>query len=213
MATAPRRRYAPRVPAEERRRQVLDAALTLIAEHGYAGVSMEAVAREVGVAKPVVYDLFSNLGELLAELLDHEEQRALAQLAAVIPASQPEAHPATVLADSLIAFLRAVSENPRPWRLIVMPPEATPQVVREHVDAGRAQVVAQLESLVRWGVAQLGGPLRDVDVELAAQGLMAAGEHAARLTLTDPGRYPPERFGDLVRTVMATLDQVDATIT
>jgi AcrR family transcriptional regulator len=204
MSAAPRRRYAPRVPPEERRRQVLDAALGLIAEHGYSGVSMEAIAREVGVAKPVVYDLFRNLGELLNELLEREEQRALGTLAAVFPLAGAATEPGEALADTLVAFLRAVIDNPRPWRLIVMPPEATPQVVREHVEAGRAQVVAQLERIAGWGVERLGGPLRDADVELLAQGMMAAAEHAARLALTDPERYPPERFGELVSALMAT---------
>src|SRR4051812_18096989 len=50
-----RRRYAPRVPAAERREQVLDAALVLIDRDGYGAVTMEAVAREIGVTKPVVY--------------------------------------------------------------------------------------------------------------------------------------------------------------
>lgn len=208
--SSPRRRYAPRVPTDERRRQILDAALGLISEHGYSGVSMEAIAREVGVAKPVVYDLFPNVGELLNELLRREEQRALATLAAVFPLARAGADPGEALADTLVAFLRAVIENPRPWQLIVMPPEATPKAVRERVEAGRAEVAAQLERIVGSGVERIGGPLRAADVELLAQGMMAAAEHAARLALTDPARYPPDRFGDLVRILMATFATADS---
>ena len=41
----PRRRYAARMPPEDRRQQLLDAALGVIIEQGYAGVSIEAIAR------------------------------------------------------------------------------------------------------------------------------------------------------------------------
>ncbi len=56
-----RRPYAPRLPPEQRREQLLDAALCLIVERGYAGVSIEAVARIAGITRPVVYDHFPNL--------------------------------------------------------------------------------------------------------------------------------------------------------
>lgn len=207
MATSRRRRYAPRMPAQERRRQVLDATLALIAEHGYAGVSMEAIARAVGVAKPVVYDLFGNLGALLTELLEREEAQALAQVAAAIPVARPEDDPVSALGQGLTSFLGVVTANPQAWRLIVMPPEATPQVVRDHVERGRAQVLAQLEPLVEWGTGRLGYPGEDLDVELAAQALMTLGEHAARLALTDPVRYPPERFGDFLAVLTRALPQ------
>ena len=55
MATAPAKRpYAPRLPPEERREQLLDAAMGLIIDEGYGGVSMEGIARRAGVTKPVV---------------------------------------------------------------------------------------------------------------------------------------------------------------
>src|SRR5918994_6585818 len=77
----PRRPYAPRMPPEERREQILDATLALVAEKGYESVSMEGIARVAGVTKPVVYDLFGTLADLLEALLKREEERALAQLA------------------------------------------------------------------------------------------------------------------------------------
>jgi AcrR family transcriptional regulator len=206
VATRPRRRpYAKRLPPEERRRQLLDATLKLIAEDGYQGVSMEAIARAAGVTKPVVYDLFGNLEGLLRELLEREEERALAQLADVLEAATPEAEPQQVLVEGVEAFIRAVSERPEPWKLILMPSEATPEVVREHVDSNRKRVARQLEGLVEWGLKRMGGPLADVDAELAAQGMMVAIEQGARLTLTDPKAYPPERFSRFVAQLMKAM--------
>src|SRR2546426_7770892 len=116
MATSQRRRYAPRLPPEERRAQLLDAALSLIAEDGYDGVSMEGVAREAGVTKPVVYDLFPNRGELLRALLQREEERALRELATAIPFPPPaDPDPDDVLVEGIVAFLSAVGANPTAW--------------------------------------------------------------------------------------------------
>jgi AcrR family transcriptional regulator len=192
MATrAPKRPYAPRLPPAERREQLLDAALKVIDERGYGGVSMEAIAREAGVTKPVVYDLFGNRGELLMALLEREEERALAQLAEAMP-GEPAADPDELVIAGFRSLLDSVVANPATWRLIVLPAESTPEVVREHVEAGRDQVRERIQQLIAWGIEQRGGP-EGVDVELAAQAFVALGEHLVRLVLTDPDRFTIDR--------------------
>src|SRR5919112_1658385 len=193
--TGRKRPYAPRMPPAERREQLLDAALELIAEQGYGGISMEAIARRAGVTKPVVYDLFGNRGELLMALLAREEARALALLAEVMP-SAPSVDPDELIVEGFRAFLESVAANPTTWRLIILPVEGTPEVVRQHVEAGRADVRSRLEALLKWGIEARGGP-QGVDTELAAQALEALGEHLARLVITDPKRYTPSRLGRL----------------
>src|SRR6201986_3516149 len=79
-----RKRYAPRMAPAQRREQLLDAALQVVLEQGYAGVSIEAIARRAGVTRPVIYDQFANLGELIQTLIEREERYALTQLAAVL---------------------------------------------------------------------------------------------------------------------------------
>ena len=192
MATA--RRYAPRLPPAERREQLLDAALELIGREGYGGVTMEAVAREVGVTKPVVYDAFPNRGELLRALRQREERRALQQLGAVLGGDvDDDADPDALLTDGFTGFLRAVQDTPATWRLLLLPTEGTPDVVRDHVDQGRAQVVARLTELLAWAQGR-GTIAGDTDLELAAHAIRALGEHHALLVLADPGRYAPDRL-------------------
>jgi AcrR family transcriptional regulator len=206
VATAPpRRRYAPRLPRDERRRQVLDVTLDLIAADGYAGVTMERVAREAGVTKPVVYDLFPNRGELLRALLEREEQRAVGELAAVLRRPVPDEDPDEFLVEVVVTFLRVILANERAWRLILLPTDGTPGIVREHVRAGRRSVTRTLESLVAWGLSTRGGP--EVDVEIAAQAILTLGEGAGRLVLTDPARNTPERMGAFARSVMGALSR------
>jgi AcrR family transcriptional regulator len=191
-STTKPRRYAPRMPPEERREQLLDATLTLIAEKGYESVSMEGVARRAGVTKPVLYDLFGSLADLLEALLDREHQRALLQLAELMPAPAEDADPAQVLVDGLDAFLRAVETRPDAWRLSLMPIEAQPGIVREQVERDRTAVAEQFASRVRWGVESLEVPTSDVD--LLVQTIIGLAEQAGRLHLDDPERYPRERL-------------------
>src|ERR1700730_18989436 len=89
-----RRRYAPRMPPAERREQLIDAALTVILEQGYGGVSIEAIARVAGVTRPVVYDHFTNLGRLLHALHEREEAYALAELPRIVPPAPGQPDPA-----------------------------------------------------------------------------------------------------------------------
>lgn len=199
--SAPTRRYAPRLPGDERREQALDAALGLIVEHGHAGVSMEAVARACGVTKPVIYEHFANRGELLRALLEREERRALAELARLMPEAPDDADPDAVLVDGIHAFLEAVHANRDAWGLILMPAQGTPDVVRAHIERGRRSVVARVAELVGWGLERRGGPAA-LEIELTAEAIVALGEHAARLTLTDPARYPPHRLRAFARELL-----------
>jgi AcrR family transcriptional regulator len=193
------------MPPEERREQLLDAALKVIDERGYGGVSMEAIAREAGVTKPVVYDLFGNRGELLMALLEREEERALAQLAEAMP-SELSADPDELVIAGFRSLLGSVVANPATWRLIVLPAESTPEVVREHVESGRDDVRERLRQLIVWGIETRGGPA-DVDVELASQALVALGEHLVRLVLTDPKRFTIDRIADFMGGLLGALER------
>jgi AcrR family transcriptional regulator len=180
------------MPPAERREQLLDATLDLIAERGYEAVSMEGIARRAGVTKPVVYDLFGGLTDVLEALLEREEERALMQLAELMPTPVENADPADVLVEALDAFLRAVETRPDAWRLSLMPVEAQPRVVRRHVERDRTKIAGQLESIVRWGVERLDVPVSDV--ELLVETIIALANEAGRHHLNDPVRYPRARL-------------------
>ena len=48
----------PRKTAEERREEILEAALTEFAAHGFEGASTDGIAREVGISQPYLFRLF-----------------------------------------------------------------------------------------------------------------------------------------------------------
>jgi AcrR family transcriptional regulator len=63
---------SPRLPAAERRAQLLGVARHVFARDGYRGTSMEAIAEAAGVTKPVLYQHFSSKHALYASLLEAE---------------------------------------------------------------------------------------------------------------------------------------------
>jgi AcrR family transcriptional regulator len=205
--TARRRPYAPRLPPGERRQQLIDAALGLILDKGYSAVSIEAVARIAGVTRPVVYDHFPNLGRLLAALVDREERYAVAQLEQLIPDDPGDATPQELLANAVRQFLHAVVDRPGTWRVILLPVDGTPGIIREQVEKQRARMQDRIARLVAWAQERPDFPA-GLDVELTAHSIRTLCEEAGRLVLTDPKRYSPERFqafvGAVVRLVWPT---------
>ena len=203
LAVSTRRRYSQRLPREERRDQLLDATLKLIAEHGFTGVSMEGIAREADIAKTVVYDAFGNQADLLQALFEREQKRVLSAIAAAVPTPPLTGDPGAILATSIRTVLDAVQENPYTWRLILLPADGTPPALRDEVNRHRDRLVGQIEPMAAWGTAQLG--LGHLDPELVAHAIIAGAEDAVRLTLTHPRRFPPERIasfaGDLLSAV------------
>ena len=201
-AAKPRRRYAPRMAPEKRREQLIDAALSVIVEQGYEGVSIESVARTAGVTRPVIYDHFSNLGRLLEALIEREEAYALAQLDDVVPpAPQTAGDPPALFAAGVRRFLDAVASRPNTWRIILLPPEGTPAIVREHVETNRAQLLARLTEFVALAVKR-SGIRADLDIEICGRAILRLSEEAGRMVLIDPERFSPERYERFARTIM-----------
>jgi AcrR family transcriptional regulator len=181
----------PRMSGEKRREQLLDATKSIVAEQGFHAVSIEAVARRAGITRPVVYGHFKDLPGLLEALVTRESDRALEQLADVLPRDLTAGAPREALLSGLRGYLEAVQADPATWRLVLMPPEGAPSILREQIERGRDAVVAQLAEVVGPGIV----PGRESpDPELTARAMSALSDEAARGLLTDPQRYPVERI-------------------
>jgi len=198
-----RRPYARRLPPDERRTQLLDAALAVIERDGYAGVSIDAVAREAGVTRPVVYSVFDGLAPLLFALLDRQEKRALEQLLDALPANVDHRDPDAFLVETVGRLVDMVTGDPVTWRPILIAGVGTPEPVRERIDRDRDLVRERMQSLLEAGLALRGGPR--VDTELAAHALVAIAEHFGRLLMEDPERFDRGRLQAAVAGVLGML--------
>ena len=121
-----------------------------------------------------------------------EGARAVQQLMALIPHEADTDNPAAMLMTSLRAFLGAVSDDPVTWRLVLVPAEGTPEVLRERAIQIRAAVTQQLAVIVPTALAS-GSTEPSPDPELTALTLQAVAEEAARLLLERPDEYSIDR--------------------
>ncbi|MEV0248580.1 helix-turn-helix domain-containing protein [Nocardia sp. NPDC050712] len=202
MSDPAKRARQPRMQLAVRREQVLDAALRLVARHGYAAVSMEAVSREAELAKPRVYAAYPGVEALLLALFEREGARALATLAQAMPVFDPERDFDDILISATTDLLDAVAAQPDSWRLLLLPAQDAPPQVYERARAARQFALDQLTALFEWGRDRRAG-LSELDLEVTAQSMLAIGERAAHLVLTDPERFPPSRYRDFARTLLA----------
>jgi len=187
--------------AAQRREQLLDTTKAIVDREGFHAVSIEAVAREAGITRPIVYGHFHDLSGLLEALVERESARALHQLSLVLP-GELGGDPREALLDGLRGYLEVVRADPDTWRLVLMPPEGAPALLHEHIARGRAAVVDHLAAAVGPGL----GPGRaSPDPELFARMLSAISDEGARLLLTDPEGYPVERIVAFARWMMEEL--------
>lgn len=188
---------ATRLSPEARRPEILDAAFSVFLREGYFGASMDDVAREAGVSKPVVYGCFANKDDLFVALLEREEQRILAEIAGALPTST-DADPRDAMADGLAGFLRAVADGPDAYRLVLLGDGGVPAAVADRIRRGRQRQVDAITGLVEAWIAQRDLPADPDATRLSAYAMVGATEGAARAVLTEPERFDPDRTARLL---------------
>ena len=179
-----------------RREQLLDATKRIVDRSGFHAVSIEAVAREAGITRPIVYSHFKDLSGLLDALVDREGDRALAQLADVLPLGLDQGDARELLLDGMRAYLRAAQADPATWRLVLVPPEGAPASLRQRIADGRRMIIAQLAERIPPVMGSSGGT---PDPELTAHMLSLLADENVRLHLADPERYPEDRLIEMSR--------------
>ena len=193
-----------RMNAQERRDQLLDVLSEIVLREGYGAVSIDRVSREAQIARTVIYSHFGNLEELLHALIERTEQRALTQIRAVIPDIDFEEDPDTVLVEALRTFLTMVRDEPGTWRLALFPVEGAPPELRQTITRVRGGLLGLLQPVAVQGLERRGGP-KGLDAELFSRLLIAFGEEGAKLVLSDPGTYPPDRLASFTETIMGAV--------
>ena len=187
----PARTVRRRMTSDARRDQLLDVTTQIVVERSFHDVSIEAVARRAGITRAVIYQHFADLHELLRAVIEREMGRAQSQVSETALTDLSEGDPRELMLESLHAFLSAVRDHPTTWRLVLMPPEGAPEMLRKRIARGRRSVLAQLTSAVR---PMLDSDTQSGDAELTANILSAISDEYARLVLTDPFGYPPDRL-------------------
>ena len=175
-----------RVPRPVRERQLLELAEELFAERGYAGASMDELARRAGVTKPVVYELFGSKDGLFGACVDRSIERLAVEIAAAVRA---EGDPEARLRAGGLAFIRFAAGNRVAWDLMSMG--------GSFEEKARAVRSSQAE-LIRELMAEMAAEGTDArELEVAAHAVNAAYEGVAHWMWEHPD-VPIEQVADWI---------------
>ena len=192
---SPRRAYRSdrrREQAQETRRRMLEAAGRLLAQRGYAGTTIAAVAREAGVAPETVYAAFRNKRTLVGELVRASVRGAGSAPPASEQAGARAVAAAPAQADQIRLFAADVSarlERVGPV-LEALAAAAEPELaqLRANVDRDRLEGMRRFVSAL-----ERHGPLR-LDAGAAAETVWALASPELHSLLRGRRGWPPERY-------------------
>jgi AcrR family transcriptional regulator len=111
-------RTAGRLPARDRREQLLATAAVLLRRHGTDGLELTRLAAEAGVSRPIVYRFFPSRQALIIGVLEDLESELAARFAAIARRPFPED-----IGDATRLFIDAVCDaievkGVGPWELL-----------------------------------------------------------------------------------------------
>jgi AcrR family transcriptional regulator len=174
-----------RLPADQRRRQLLDTACDVFAERGFHATAMDGVASDAGVTKPVLYQHFDSKRALFIEVLRHGGALFLADLAQATETAHTERE---LVEAGFTAYFRFVTEHEAVFRVLFgasarNDPEFA--AVVEGILDQIADVISQLIAIES----------TDEHRRVLAHAVIGIAEATSRDALNDAGpRLDPERL-------------------
>ncbi len=100
---------------KERREQLLDIGRRLFAERGFEGTSIEEIAAQAGVSKPVVYEHFGGKEGLYAVVVDREVERLLTMATEILGG----AHTKEKFEAAAVVLLKYIEDDSDGFRILV----------------------------------------------------------------------------------------------
>jgi len=126
MSSVPRRQHA-----EERREQILDAALRVFSTKGFAGASIRDIAREVGITEGLIYHYFESKDQLLEACW---KERSWHSHVERILSHAEGVSVGVVLKDIVRDFLETLQEHGSNIRMCMAEMQRNAEMAAEHVE-------------------------------------------------------------------------------
>lgn len=176
---------AVRLPAPERRRQLLDVALEVFADGGFHRTSMDNIADRAGVTKPVLYQHFQSKRALYRELLE-DTGRQLQD--SILAATATARNPHSQVEAGFAAYFGFVQDHQNAFNLLFGGGSRR--------DAEFADTVIEVEELLTDALEQVIGedvPTLDPGQrKLVARAIVGLAEHTGRQWIRDDLEPPAE---------------------
>jgi len=134
---------------------ILDAALVEFDRHGIRRVALDDVARRAGVSRTTIYRRFANKDDLVAAVMDRENIRLFADIAAELKNARPQSN------YYVEAFTQAIlrsREHRVLHRMVLDEPALTLDLARTHYTAAVMRIEQALQVIFPAGFAERIGP-------------------------------------------------------
>jgi len=154
---------------DERPNELLDAALRIFAERGYANTRLEDIAAAVGVTKGTIYHYFETKEDLLRKAIEHNHQRVFLPLEKGIRERKGPVQ-ATIRLFLRRAFGGELDQTRQSVLTLLVQgvSREAPHVYQRWLEAGPARAWQLLAELIEEGKAS-GEFRKDVDSDVAAR--------------------------------------------
>jgi AcrR family transcriptional regulator len=166
-----------RLPRAERERLILDVAHARFAAHGFAAVTMDDVAADAGVTKPLLYAYFGNKERLYLACMERAGEAMFATVGAAVSDADS---PADALRRGLHAFFAFVDRDRDAWRVLFDETLPAGGEIAERVAAYRERLLALV---AQTNLARLPARRRaaaKTEIEATSVALLGAAEALAR---------------------------------
>jgi len=155
------KRLTRREQAEARKQQIVEAALNLFAQHGFAATSTKRIAQEVGITEGLIFHYFKNKGELLMAVAT-ERRTFMGEATTLL--ERAEGRPARdVLGGIVLGWVEAIQRQSDLVTMLLVESQNNPElatVFRGVVAQMVAAMTGYLASRVRAGELRQDLPVR-----------------------------------------------------
>jgi AcrR family transcriptional regulator len=172
-----------RLPRAVREQQMLDAAVKMFSANGYHETSMDAIAAQAEISKPMLYLYYGSKEELFGACLNRELARFIDEVRADMDLEEAvKLSPRELLRRTILSVLQYIDANRASW--IVLYTQATSSQAFAHtVREGREKIIDLVARLLEAGTRK---PDPRSDFHMMAVALVGAGEAvAARVSVGD----------------------------
>jgi len=178
--------------------QALTAAHTLFAERGFAAVTMDEVAAEVGVTKPLLYNYFGNKEQLYIACMKRSGD---ALVTMILETVGDATSPSEALNDGLRAFFAFLDADRAAWAVLFDETLPHSGELADRVVEYRGRLIELVSGSL---LAQLPAKRRAaarIEVEALSTALLGAAEALARWWLSSEATSAAEAAELLIATV------------
>ncbi|MER6755555.1 TetR/AcrR family transcriptional regulator [Micromonospora echinofusca] len=177
-----------RLPRAVREQQMLDAAVKVFSRRGFHAASMDEIAEDAGISKPMVYAYLGTKEELFVACLHREGTR---MMQAIAGAAAPELPADERLWRGLRAFFGFVGAHRDGWAVLYRQARGEQPFAGE-LAGMRARLVDVVAGMLDHALRAEGREAGETDLEVVAYALVGATESLADW-LADHPEADPEK--------------------